>query len=130
MACIKSRGIMMDSCVAGYFEMLLHCAADPDDELLLHAVCWPAETCSQDWLHRACSILTAATAACCSGPTCRFGEHLGQNVTMLQKCYLVTKRVDIQEFEDVDNIKHTLHRTVMAMTLDAWDLYEDKKCIP
>ena len=73
----------MDSCVAGYFEMLLHCAADPDDELLLHAACWPAETCSQDWLHQACSILNAATATCCSSPTCRFGEqYLGQHVAV------------------------------------------------
>ena len=101
---LASSRRMLASCVAGYFEMLLHCAADPDDELLLHAVCWPAETCSQDWLHWACSILTAATATCCSGPTCRFGEYLGQRVGSSD----VTKRVDIHtlfcvEFEDIDN---------------------------
>ena len=53
----------------------------------------------------------------------------------MSKCYHVassdvTKRADIHILfhrVDVDNnIKHTLHRTVIVLTLDAWDLYEDK----
>ena len=36
------------------------------------------------------------------------------------------------EFEDVDNINYNLHEPDMDMdmTLDAWEIYKDKKCIP
>ena len=57
-----------------------YCINVTDDELLLHVACWPpAETCSQDRFYRACSIRAAPTAISCSGPTCRFGEYLGQH---------------------------------------------------